>query len=625
MNFRITPRMIFLLFWDIAATYLAFYGASLLTVQQYPLFVSTESLFFVAILAVVNIAVFLVFRLYSGIWEYASVDEGVQLLAATALATFLGAIVDWLLFISGVDIRVPIRVFFVAWLLLFALVAGVRMSFRFRRRYGFAAHGGRAPKSKRPRTLIIGAGETGSLTIRRMVSGDYMGQGLPVAAVDDDPAKQGLRISGVKVMGTREDILTLVDRYDISQIAVAIPSATVADRRDIYAICKQTECTLLTLPDNIRDLRMDELDDVKLRHVDLADLLGRDEIILDTRLVSRHIAGKTVLVTGGGGSIGSELCRQLCTVAPQQLVILDMYENTTYLLKRELLERYDDIDIRIEIGSVTDTDCLKRVFSTYHPTAVFHAAAHKHVPLMEDCAIEAVRNNIFGTLNVARLADAYGVERFTFISTDKAVNPSSTMGATKRMGEMIIQYYAHTSKTVFSCVRFGNVLGSAGSVVPIFKAQIAEGGPVTVTHPDMMRYFMTIPEASRLVITSAALAKGGEVFILDMGEPVHIVDLAKNLIRLAGMRPGEDIEIKYIGLRPGEKLVEELLMSTESTIPTPNPSITVSVSDEVSYEEVEGKMRLLSDAIDLDDIDNESMKQVLAEAVTTYQPQGIDR
>ena len=369
-----------------------------------------------------------------------------------------------------------------------------------------------------------------------------------------------------------------------------------------------------TLP-NIRELRIDELGDVSLRDVDVADLLGREEIVLNTRTVSGYIAGETVLVTGGGGSIGSELARQLCKVAPARIVIFDIYENDAYMLRNELLAEYDDIEIDIEIGSVCDVARINEVFAKYRPGAVFHAAAHKHVPLMEICPREAMQNNVFGTLNAVRAADAYGVGRFIFISTDKAVNPTSVMGATKRLGEMVVQYYARTSKTVFSAVRFGNVLGSNGSVIPVFKRQIAAGGPVTVTHPDIERYFMTIPEASRLVIQAGGLAKGGEIFILDMGEPVKIVELAKSLIQLSGLTPDADIEITFTGLREGEKLYEELLMDEESTLPTTNSSIMVSTGQEISYDEVAAKLDEIEAAIAKTD---EEAIAILEEAVPTY-------
>ena len=405
-----------------------------------------------------------------------------------------------------------------------------------------------------------------------------------------------------------------MDKHNIDQIVVAIPSSTPEERKRIYGECTKTDCKLRTLP-NVRELSLDEIGDVRLRDVDVADLLGREEIILNTRAVSGYIAGETVLVTGGGGSIGSELCRQLCKVAPARIVIFDMYENDAYMLRNELLAEYDDIDLVIEIGNVCDEARLNEVFAKYRPGAVFHAAAHKHVPLMEQCPREALHNNVFGTLNAVRAADAYGAARFIFISTDKAVNPTSVMGATKRMGEMVMQYYARTSKTIFSAVRFGNVLGSSGSVIPVFQRQIAAGGPLTVTHPDIERFFMTIPEASRLVIQAGGMAKGGEIFILDMGEPVKIVDLAKGLIQLQGLTPDVDVKIVFTGLREGEKMYEELLMDEESTLPTDNHSILISTGQEISYTEVAEKLDELEAALTLTD---EEAIRVLERTVCTY-------
>ena len=411
--------------------------------------------------------------------------------------------------------------------------------------------------------------------------------------------------------GGTDDILSLVEQYDVKQIVVAIPSATATERRHIYSVCTQTDCKLKTLP-NIRELRIDELGDVALLDVDVADLLGREEIVLDTRIASSYISGETVLVTGGGGSIGSELCRQLAKVAPARIVVFDIYENDAYLLRLELLSEYDDVDVRVEIGSVCDRKRVDELFERYRPSAVFHAAAHKHVPLMEACPREAIQNNVFGTLNVVRASDKFGVRRFIFISTDKAVNPTSVMGATKRMGEMVIQYYARASKTIFSAVRFGNVLGSNGSVIPLFKKQIAAGGPVTVTHPEIERYFMTVPEATRLVIQAGGMAKGGEIFILDMGEPVKILDLAKNLIRLSG---AVGIEIVFTGLRDGEKMYEELLMDEESTLATESRSIMISAGQEIGYEEVAAKLDELEEALGGCD---EDAVRVLGSAVPTY-------
>ena len=608
MELRITRRTALLLFFDIAATYAAYWLASVLTDVLDEVFVNNEIYFILGILAFVNVAVLGVCRLYNNLWEYASVDEAIQIVLSLGLSTFGGAVFLWI-----IDVRLPIRVFFVSFFLLIFLCGGIRMVYRVMRQKRRALTTG-SKSQDRPRTLVVGAGETGSLTIDRMASKDPLMPGIPIVATDDDPAKRGLRIHGVKVVGSSDDILDLVDKYGIEQIVVAIPSATLEERRRIYGICTQTDCRLRTLP-NVRELRTDELDDVSLRDVDVADLLGREEIILNTRAVSSYIAGETVLVTGGGGSIGSELCRQLCTVAPKRIVIFDMYENDAYLLRRDLSALYDDIDVVVEIGNVCDTARIEEVFDRYQPGVVFHAAAHKHVPLMERCPREAVQNNVFGTLNTVRAADSHGVKRFIFISTDKAVNPTSVMGATKRMGEMIVQYYARTSQTVFSAVRFGNVLGSNGSVIPVFKRQIAEGGPVTVTHPDIERYFMTIPEASRLVIQAGGMAEGGEIFILDMGDPVKIVDLARGLIQLSGLTPDVDIKIVFTGLREGEKMYEELLMDEESTLPTDNSSIMVSTGQEISYEEVAGKLKELEEAIDMTD---EQAIAVLEDAVPTY-------
>ena len=604
----INKRTALLLVADVAATYLAYFLSSLLTNVLDEVFTSHEIYFVIGVLALINIMVLALFRLYNNLWEYASIDEAVQIMLALMLSTLGGAVVLW-----AIGDRLPIRVSFAAWLMLTLFCGGVRALFRVMplQMRKFAAPVANQP---RPRSLIVGAGETGSLVINRMLSKDPLMPGIPLLAVDDNREKRGQRIHGIKVEGTSADIDKLVEAYGIEQIVVAIPSATLNDRKRIYDICTRTDCKLRTLP-NVRELRVDELDDVALRDVDVADLLGRDEVMLNTRSVSGYITGKTVLVTGGGGSIGSELCRQVCTVAPERVVIFDVYENDAYMLRNELLSEYFDIDIIIEIGSVCDESRLRDVFQKHHPSVVFHAAAHKHVPLMEACPREALHNNVFGTLNTVRIADEFGVKRFIFISTDKAVNPTSVMGATKRMGEMVMQYYAAHSQTVFSAVRLGNVLGSNGSVIPLFKRQIAAGGPVTVTHPDIERFFMTIPEAARLVIQAGGMAKGGEIFILDMGEPVKIVDLAKGLIQLSGLTPDQDIKIVFTGLREGEKLYEELLMSEETTVPTHHRSIMISKGREVSFENIESKLAELRGALQGTD---EQAIRMLEEAVPTY-------
>lgn len=608
LDVYITKRTALLLLLDIIATYLSYWLASILTNVKGEVFVNNEIYFVLGILAFINVVVLATFRLYNNLWEYASIDEVIQIVGATVLGTLGGAVFLWI-----IGTRLPIRVFVVSCFLLIFFMGGIRFVFRFMRQKGRAIASSQRT-CDRPRTLVVGAGETGSLAIGRMASKDPLMPGIPIVATDDDPAKRGQRIHGVKVSGGTPDIVDLVDRYDIEQIVVAIPSSTPEERKRIYGECTKTDCRLRTLP-NVRALSLDEIGDVSLRDVDVADLLGREEIVLNTRAVSGYIAGETVLVTGGGGSIGSELCRQLCTVAPARIVIFDIYENDAYMLRNELLSEYDDIDIIIEIGNVCDKERVNEVFAKYRPGAVFHAAAHKHVPLMEHCPREAVHNNVFGTLNAVRAADAYGAARFIFISTDKAVNPTSVMGATKRMGEMIVQYYARTSKTIFTAVRFGNVLGSNGSVIPVFQRQIAAGGPVTVTHPDIERFFMTIPEASRLVIQAGGMAHGGEIFILDMGEPVKIVDLAKGLIQLQGLTPDVDIKIEFTGLREGEKMYEELLMDEESTLPTDNQSIMISTGQEISYDQVASKLDELENALSA--TDGEAIR-MLEQAVPTY-------
>jgi len=608
LDVHITKRTALLLLLDIIATYLSYWLASILTNVKGEVFVNNEIYFVLGILAFINVVVLATFRLYNNLWEYASIDEVIQIVGATVLGTLGGAVFLWI-----IGTRLPIRVFVVSCFLLIFFMGGIRFVFRFMRQKGRAIASSQRT-CDRPRTLGVGAGETGSLAIGRMASKDPLMPGIPIVATDDDPAKRGQRIHGVKVSGGTPDIVDLVDRYDIEQIVVAIPSSTPEERKRIYGECTKTDCRLRTLP-NVRALSLDEIGDVSLRDVDVADLLGREEIVLNTRAVSGYIAGETVLVTGGGGSIGSELCRQLCTVAPARIVIFDIYENDAYMLRNELLSEYDDIDIIIEIGNVCDKERVNEVFAKYRPGAVFHAAAHKHVPLMEHCPREAVHNNVFGTLNAVRAADAYGAARFIFISTDKAVNPTSVMGATKRMGEMIVQYYARTSKTIFTAVRFGNVLGSNGSVIPVFQRQIAAGGPVSVTHPDIERFFMTIPEASRLVIQAGGMAHGGEIFILDMGEPVKIVDLAKGLIQLQGLTPDVDIKIEFTGLREGEKMYEELLMDEESTLPTDNQSIMISTGQEISYDQVASKLDELENALSA--TDGEAIR-MLEQAVPTY-------
>ncbi len=606
---RVTKRRALLVVWDLVATIFAYALASIVTNQEH-LLETTDSLFVFAALAIINTLIYAFFRLYSAMWEYASTEDLMDILLGVFLGSVIGALTLWV-----IDVRLPIRVYFTATIILLILVGGIRFAVRYL--YGIRKiRRVRAPETARPRTMIVGAGETGSMTIKRMATGDYAMQGQPILAVDDDPDKQGLHIHGVKVAGTTDDILSLVDRHRIEQIVIAIPSATIDERRRIFTIASETDCKLLTLPHDVRDLRVSELENVKLREVRVSDLLGRDEVLLDIEFARNYIAGRVVLVTGGGGSIGSEIVREVVHAGPRRIVLFDIYENGVFDLAGELREKGVAPEIVIEIGSVSDADALEDVFSKHEPDIVFHAAAHKHVPLMELNPREAVKNNVFGTLLTARAAIRHGAERFIFISTDKAVNPVNVMGATKRMGELIMQALSGTSGMIFAAVRFGNVLGSNGSVIPIFRRQIREGGPITITHPDIIRYFMTIPEAARLVIRAGGMAEGGEIFILDMGEPVRIVDLARNLIRLTG-HTEEEIPISYVGLRPGEKLYEELLMDDEATKPTDDEKIMVSVARCLTEPEMEQRIARLSDVIDAP---QSEIKATLAEVVPTYTP-----
>lgn len=422
-------------------------------------------------------------------------------------------------------------------------------------------------------TLIVGAGNAGAMLLREMQTSKELLL-RPIGFVDDDPALLHTFIGNVPVLGTTEQIPYLARRYRVRNIVIAIPSAKKSDIKRIHDICLTTRCRVQILP-GIYQIVSGHLSVNALRDVDVQDLLGREQTQINLDEVMGYIEGKTVLVTGGGGSIGSELCRQIAMHRPARLLIVDIYENNAYDIQQELLRQHPDLDLIVLIASVRDERKINDIFTSYRPDIVFHAAAHKHVPLMETSPAEAVKNNVFGTLNVARAADRSGVRRFVMISTDKAVNPTNVMGATKRICEMIVQTMAKHSKTEFVAVRFGNVLGSNGSVIPLFRRQIAEGGPVTLTHKDIIRYFMTIPEAVSLVLQAGAYAKGGEIFVLDMGEPVKIYDLAYNLIKLSGYEPGVDIEIKITGLRPGEKLFEERLMAEEGMQKTANDSISI--------------------------------------------------
>lgn len=569
-----------------------------------------------ALLAAINVAVFAFFRMYNNMWRYASVDDAARIILATFLGSLIGDVLGAVIF-GG---RLPFRVYISEWAILFVIVSMSRFLIRInagRRSWSFFG----VQEPGLPRTLIVGAGESGSLVANRMLAGSDDISGCPIGFVDDDTNKIGRRIHGIPVFGGCSQIPSVCKQRSIEQIVVAVPSSSRKEKQRIYDSCIEAGCKVFTVPDKIKDIPEDQLGRVILRDVEVPDLLARDEVILDEGLVGDYLAGRSVLVTGGGGSIGGEIARQLISTRPEKIVLFDIYENTVYELYHEISGPAAENGVKVvaEIGSITHEPALREVFERHRPEVVFHAAAHKHVPLMEFNPREAIENNVLGTKNVVDMADEFGCNHFILISTDKAVNPANVMGATKRMCEMIIQKKAEDSQTVFAAVRFGNVLGSHGSVIPLFKRQLKEGGPLTVTHKDITRYFMTIPEAARLVITAGALAKGGEIFVLDMGEPVKIYDLAENLIRLSGLTVGEDVEIKITGLRPGEKMYEELSMGDEPTRPTANGLITVICGIRPEVETAWERVDLLEKSLDLD---ASGLKKKLAEAVPTYAVSG---
>ncbi len=504
--------------------------------------------------------------MYDSLWRYAEIVEFFRLCLASGIAVCIFVIGTLLMFTER---RVPISIYFLSALFASSLTLYSRLTYRMYRNTTLSKR-----KKSRRRTLMIGAGDAASTLLHEVFKNKSPDMNI-ICCVDDAPEKVGRSIMGVRIMGTTEDIPELVDRCEIETILLAIPTVDEANKKRILSICNKTKCNVRILPDIVKMIKDGKDFLSRVRDVRVEDVLGRDEIEL-TDLSSSLTKGKVVLVTGGGGSIGSELCRQIASCEPKQLIILDIYENSAYSIQQELRRNYGDkLNLEVCIASVRDSKKIDALFERYHPNVVFHAAAHKHVPLMEDAPEEAVKNNVFGTYNVALCAEKYGAERFVLISTDKAVNPTNVMGATKRLCEMIVQALAQKSKTKFVAVRFGNVLGSNGSVLPLFKEQIAAGGPLTVTHPDIVRYFMTIPEAVRLVLEAGAMGNGGDIFVLDMGNPVKILDLAENLIKLSGFIPYKDIEIKFTGLRPGEKLYEELLMDEEGLRKTDNKKIFV--------------------------------------------------
>ncbi len=533
-----------------------------------------------------TIGVNALFRMYTSLWRFASIVELRNLVLSVLVSSGLQ--------LAGLRILglvVPRSYIIIYTLLLLALMIIPRFSYRFlrinRRRREFS-------NASPIVTMVVGAGAGGFMMIREMKNSKHLNRKIP-CIIDDDPKKIGTWLQGIPVVGSKEEIPAMVKRYGIEEIVIAIPTLAPDKRRELLEICQQTACKILMLP-GIYQMVNQEVDVSMLREVQIEDLLGRDPVRLKMDEIGAYIENKVILVTGGGGSIGSELCRQAALHNPKQLIILDIYENNAYSIQLELKKKYPKLDLVTLIGSVRDKKRVEEIFRLYRPEIVCHAAAHKHVPLMEDSPNEAVKNNILGTYNVATAANKYHARKMVLISTDKAVRPTNVMGASKRICEIIIQVFAQFSATEYAAVRFGNVLGSNGSVIPLFREQIKNGGPVTVTHPDIIRYFMTIPEAVNLVLQCGAYAKGGEVFILDMGEPVKILDLAKKMIRLSGHVPGKDIEIKFTGLRPGEKLYEELLIDEENLIDTDNKRIFVAQMGRLDPVETIRKIKKLIDS-----------------------------
>lgn len=557
---------------------------------------------------VVTVVVFYGFRLYHSIWRFAGIDEAKRIVQAYILLAILYGVG-----IVAMNLHMPRSYYFTGYVFSLIMTTALRFSYRLLRSYTTEQRMGHAEAVDR--VMVIGGGSAGLTLIREMQSNNNL-QTKVCCVIDDNPNKKGRLLEGVPIVGNRYDIEEKVKEYDITRIVYAIPATTGENRKAILNICKNTGCKMQTVPATYQLLN-EEVSVTKLRDVEITDLLGRAQVKVNNTEILHSLKGKIVMVTGGGGSIGSELCRQIARSGPEKLIIFDIYENNAYAIQQELKRQYPRLDLITLIGSVRNTRRIDSVIETYRPDIIFHAAAHKHVPLMEDSPNEAIKNNVEGTYKTAQAAAKWGVKKFVLISTDKAVNPTNIMGASKRLCEMVVQMMNRQSDTDFVAVRFGNVLGSNGSVIPLFKKQIAEGGPVTVTDKRIIRYFMTIPEAVSLVLQASYYAKGGEIFVLDMGEPVKIDDMARNLIRLSGFVPDEDIKIEYTGLRPGEKLYEELLMDEEGMTETENELIFIGQPIKMDDEDFKKKLELL---------DRESrsesnrIKEIVAEIVPTYHP-----
>ena len=555
---------------------------------------------------VLCVAVHALFRLYEGIWSYASLLEGVKIIASGVILLFYNGIV------AIVSKELSYEWAFIGAFLPYCLIFTIR--FIPRARKALKVHMSKRSGRKQQRIMIVGGGFAGDALIRDLRVRNNV-EMVPVCVLDDDENKLNFYLNGVKIVGKICEVERFAEEYAVDEIVIAIPSATKKEMSAIIDVCRKAKKKLKTMP-SMYQIATGEVSLSDIKEVSIEDVLGRDQINVNINEIIGYIEGKVVLVTGGGGSIGSELCRQIAMHNPKQLVIVDIYENNTFEIEQELVESIPNLNLKALIASVRDANKIDKIFEQYRPNIVFHAAAHKHVPLMETSPNEAVKNNVFGTYNVASSAAKYGADKFILISTDKAVNPTNVMGATKRICEMIIQTFAKKHEnTEFAAVRFGNVLGSNGSVIPHFKKQIKSGGPVTVTHKDIVRYFMTIPEAVSLVLQAGAYAKGGEIFVLDMGEPVRIYDLAEKLIMLSGFEPNVDIDIKITGLRPGEKLFEERLMAEEGLKTTENKMISIGKPLEIDEKFLFEKLdELKKEAY----AETDEMKQLVHELVPTY-------
>lgn len=610
LNYKLITRRTFLVAYDIVAVCCSCFLALLLRyefqIDAIPDYFMNAVWEHLPVSIVITLVLFYIFRLYHSLWAYAGVSEMQNILVASFASAALQGVT--LLFF---DRDVPKSYYFFNAFLLVGATMLSRFAYRFARETRRKRHN----KNNNISVMIVGAGDAGN-TIIKEINSSYFSTMRIKAIIDDDPQKQGKYIQGIKVVGGRDKLVENAALLGIDEIIIAIPSAGRRTIKEIVELAGQTGCKLRTLP-GVYQLVNGEVDVSKLRDVDVEDLLGREPIKVDLDSILGYVKDQTVLVTGGGGSIGSELCRQIASHQPKQLIIVDIYENNAYEIQQELLIKYPQLDMVVLIASVRNTKRMNRIFELYHPDIVYHAAAHKHVPLMETSPDEAIKNNVFGTWKTAQAAAMNGVKKFVMISTDKAVNPTNVMGASKRICEMIIQTFNKYYDTEFVAVRFGNVLGSNGSVIPLFRKQIEAGGPVTVTHPDIIRYFMTIPEAVSLVLQAGAYAKGGEIFVLDMGEPVRILDLAKNLIRLSGYKVDDDIRIEFTGLRPGEKLYEELLMDEEGMQDTDNKLIHIGRPIEIDERQFFVQLKELKAAVENEEAD---IRALIKKIVPTYMP-----